>query len=92
MQLSRALTIPQTTRIAIALGLVAVAVAGLVASKALSQSLPATFTTVRDVQLPGNTSRFDYESLDPGAHRLYIAHLGAGTVPVYDISAGGIVG
>jgi YVTN family beta-propeller protein len=66
--------------------------AEIAASKAFGQSLPATLYTVRDVPLPGDTSRFDYESLDPGAHRLYIAHLGAGTVPVYDISAGAIVG
>src|SRR5947199_7987195 len=56
------------------------------------QELPANFYTVRDVPLPGDTSRFDYESLDPGTHRLYIAHLGAGTVPVYDIPSGTIVG
>jgi DNA-binding beta-propeller fold protein YncE len=92
VQLTRLLTTPLTVRLAIAVGLVAVAVAALVGSKALSQSLPATFTTIQDVPLPGDTSRFDYESLDPGAHRLYIAHLGAGTVPVYDISAGATVG
>jgi YVTN family beta-propeller protein len=58
----------------------------------LAQALPASFSTVRDVPLPGDTSRFDYVSLDPGSHRLFIAHLGAGTVPVYDIGAGMIVG
>ena len=51
--------------------LCAVALASLVAmscSTALSRGqpqLPATFTTVRDVALPGDTSRFDYESIDP---------------------------
>jgi YVTN family beta-propeller protein len=75
-----------------ALVLVVLAVAEIAASKAFGQSLPATLYTVRDVPLPGDTSRFDYESLDPGAHRLYIAHLGAGTVPVYDVSAGAMVG
>jgi hypothetical protein len=40
--------------------------------------------TIRDVALPGDTSRFDYESVDPQTHRLYIAHLGAGSVVVYD--------
>ena len=58
----------------------------------VAQELPASFNTVRDVPLPGDTSRFDYESLDPASHRLYIAHLGAGTVPVYDIATGTIVG
>ena len=51
-------------------------------SATLAQQLPADFSTVRDVPLPGNTSRFDYESLDPQTHRLYITHLGAGTIPV----------
>lgn len=58
----------------------------------IGQSLPATFYTVRDVPLPGDTSRFDYVTLEPTSHRLFIAHLGAGTVPVYDIGAGAIVG
>src|SRR3954447_22296008 len=58
----------------------------------LAQALPASFYTVRDVPLPGDTSRFDYVSLDPGSHRLFIAHLGAGTVPVYDIVTGSVVG
>src|SRR5215831_12291123 len=44
----------------------------------------AQLRTIRDVALPGDTSRFDYESFDPEAHRLYIAHLGAGSVVVYD--------
>src|SRR5215471_10911864 len=58
----------------------------------IAQTLPATFNTVRDVPLPGDASRFDYVSLDPGSHRLFIAHLGAGTVAVYDIASGTIVG
>jgi DNA-binding beta-propeller fold protein YncE len=44
----------------------------------------AQLRTIRDVALPGDTSRFDYESIDPQAHRLYIAHLGAGSVLAYD--------
>jgi YVTN family beta-propeller protein len=71
-----------------ALALVACTGARLVAQ----QQLPATFFTVRDVPLPGDTSRFDYESLDAASHRLYIAHLGAGTVPVFDITSGTMVG
>jgi len=64
----------------------------ILAALLLAQALPASFYTVRDVPLPGDTSRFDYVSLDPGSHRLFIAHLGAGTVPVYDIGAGAIIG
>jgi YVTN family beta-propeller protein len=44
------------------------------------------------VPLPGDTSRFDYESLDPQTHRLYISHLGAGTIALYDIPSGTVVG
>jgi hypothetical protein len=40
---------------------------------------------VADVPLPGGSSRFDYESFDAKRHRLYIAHLGAGTVTVFDV-------
>jgi YVTN family beta-propeller protein len=64
----------------------------LATATAFGQQLPATFYTVRDIPLPGDTSRFDYETLDPGMHRLYISHLGAGTVPVYDIGSGTIIG
>ena len=34
--------------------------------------------------LPGGASRLDYASVDPGRHRLYIAHLGGGLVIVFD--------
>jgi YVTN family beta-propeller protein len=90
VQRSRILTVPNLI-LAVAVVLFGLVLAQM-ASKAFGQSLPATFYTVRDVPLPGDTSRFDYESLDPGAHRLYIAHLGGGTVPVYDISTGAMVG
>jgi len=39
---------------------------------------------VADVPLPGDTSRFDYESLDTGRHLLFIAHLGQSEVLVFD--------
>lgn len=58
---------------------------------ARSQDGP-TLSTVADHPLPGDTSRFDYLSLDPTAERLYIAHLGAGSVVVYDLQAGTLVG
>ena len=48
--------------------------------------------TLRDVQLTGGTSRFDYQSLDPGTGRLYIAHLGAGTMTVFDVNNETVVG
>lgn len=44
----------------------------------------AGYGVVADVALPGGTSRFDYQSLDPLGHRLLIAHLGASEVLVFD--------
>lgn len=61
-------------------------------SRGQQQQLPATFNTVKDVPLPGDTSRFDYESIDPTTKRLFIAHLGAGTIPVFDIAGGTMLG
>jgi DNA-binding beta-propeller fold protein YncE len=39
---------------------------------------------VATVPLPGGSSRLDYASVDPGRHRLYMAHLGGGLVIVFD--------
>lgn len=39
---------------------------------------------VADVPLGGESSRFDYQSIDPGRNLLLIAHLGAGRVIVFD--------
>ena len=40
--------------------------------------------TVADVPLPGGTTRFDYQSLDPKSGRLYLSHMGDGKVVVFD--------
>jgi YVTN family beta-propeller protein len=40
---------------------------------------------VRDVRLSGPAVRFDYQDLDVGARRLYLAHLGASKVDVVEI-------
>lgn len=47
---------------------------------------------VEDLPLPGEASRLDYQSLDPQAHRLYIAHLGASSVIVVDTERESVVG
>ena len=39
-----------------------------------------------DLPLPGPASRFDYACLDPGTGRLFLNHMGAGTVVVVDPS------
>ena len=46
-------------------------------------SAPASglpLTAVTTAALPGDTSRLDYASIDPAAHRLFIAHLGASQI------------
>src|SRR6266566_6711020 len=47
---------------------------------------------VADVPLPGSASRFDYQSLEPGSGRLFISHMGAGQLVVFDVRAGRVVG
>jgi len=42
---------------------------------------------VADVPLPGATSRFDYARLDPGSGLLYLNHMGASEVVVFDVRA-----
>lgn len=51
----------------------------------LRQPLP--LHAVGEVALPGDGSRFDYASLDPGRGLLFIAHLGAGQVIEIDVHA-----
>ncbi|PZS08885.1 MAG: hypothetical protein DLM55_07885 [Acidimicrobiales bacterium] len=43
---------------------------------------------VSEVTLPGDSSRFDYASLDPARGLLFIAHLGASEVIEVDVRAG----
>lgn len=42
--------------------------------------------TVADVPMPGAAVRFDYQSLDTAANRLYIAHMNAGQLVVFDVA------
>src|SRR5919112_1373702 len=48
-------------------------------------------TLVADVPLPGGSARFDYQSLDPMTGRLYIAHMGAGRLLVFDTKSNRVV-
>lgn len=63
------------------------ATAALVSIGAVSAAPSASgsvLVAVADVPLPGRTTRLDYESLDPGRHLLFIAHLGDSAVIVFD--------
>jgi YVTN family beta-propeller protein len=42
---------------------------------------------VADVPLPGGTTRFDYQSLDPITGHLFLSHMGDGTLVVFDTSS-----
>lgn len=45
-----------------------------------------------DIPLPGGISRFDYQSIDTMARRLYISHMGANSVIVFDLDSRKVVG
>src|SRR5579864_1981761 len=46
----------------------------------------APLKQVADVPLPGPAIRFDYQSLDPVHNRLYIAHMNADQLVVFDVA------
>lgn len=46
---------------------------------------------VNDVPLPGRATRFDYQSIDEAKRRLYISHMGANAVIVFDIDSNKVV-
>src|SRR3984885_15078408 len=45
-----------------------------------------TLITVADIPMPGPAVRFDYQTFDPSSGRLYIAHMNADQVVVFDTS------
>ncbi len=47
--------------------------------------------TVTTASLPGEASRFDYESLDPKTHLLFLAHLAASQVVVFNVKTNHVV-
>jgi len=61
------------------------------ASAAAVDSPALPLELVADVPLGGNTTRLDYESIDPGRHLLFIAHLGDSTVIVFDTEKQSVV-
>ena len=47
-------------------------------------SAKSPLTAVADIPLPGPAARFDYQSLDPTTGHLYIAHMNADHLVVFD--------
>ena len=45
-----------------------------------------------DIPLPGDTSRFDYQSFDPVTGQLYISHMDAGQLVVFDTTTQTVTG
>ena len=70
---------------------------GVVVACALGEALPVTASAaghgrsalplrqVAQVELPGPGNRFDYQSIDPGSGRLYISHMNADRLLVFDL-------
>lgn len=46
---------------------------------------------LRDIPLPGPANRFDYQSIDPARGRLYMSHMNAGRVVVFDLDSSRVV-
>src|SRR5258708_7061601 len=49
-------------------------------------SLDEVLKKVADVPMPGPAVRFDYQTFDPSSGRLYIAHMNADQLVVFDTS------
>ena len=47
---------------------------------------------VQDIALPGPANRFDYQSMDPASGRLYVSHMNAGRLVVFDVKSSKVVG
>lgn len=60
------------------------AVVGCRAAAQEARAAPA-WRVVAEIPLPGKPARFDYQSLDPKAGRLWIAHMGADEVLAVDL-------
>jgi YVTN family beta-propeller protein len=65
--------------------LLAIGVSTVASARASRSPDRLPLTHVTDVPLPGNASRFDYQSIDPNRRRLYLAHLGDSTLDVVDL-------
>src|SRR5216683_4018411 len=70
----------------------ALALLAVVLSAAQNRSASAkpgkpVLRTVMDVPMPGPPVRFDYQSLDPTTGRLYIAHMNADQLVVFDTTS-----
>src|SRR5262249_47967624 len=63
-------------------------------TESTAESLPSglPLRVLADVPLTGGTTRLDYQSLDSGSGRLYIAYLGSDLMTVFDVNKQAVVG
>lgn len=61
-----------------------VAVSALVFAQRDTSHKAGVLAKVADVPMPGPAVRFDYQSLDPEHHRLYMSHMDANQLVVFD--------
>jgi DNA-binding beta-propeller fold protein YncE len=71
--------------------LTALTLLSYVAALSKGSSAKSPLRTVADIPLPGPAVRFDYQSLDSISGRLYIAHMNADQLVVFDIVARKVV-
>ncbi len=71
-------------------GVVLVSAAGT-AHAAQPRTASAVLARVADVPLPGPAVRFDYQSIDTSADRLYLSHMNAGELLVFDLEGRKVV-
>jgi DNA-binding beta-propeller fold protein YncE len=76
--------IPRWTRPSVIAVLLAACLAAMQLAHAAGPVPGLPLAMVADAPLPGDTSRFDYESYDARRHLLFIAHLGQSEVLVFD--------
>ena len=88
--------VPLRTAVLVMLGVIAAACSGppspLPGSAGGQQASVPGYRVVKDVLLPGDTSRWDYQTYDAAGHRLYLAHLGASEIVVFDTQRERVVG
>lgn len=81
----------RSSRVAAIIGVVALALTAVLAA-AVERPRPSVLARVMDVPIPGAPSRFDYQSLDTTSNLLYVSHMGAGRLLVFDVAAGKLRG
>ncbi|MGV4922836.1 YncE family protein [Streptomyces sp. BHT-5-2] len=77
--------------VGLALAVVAVVAGVLLTRGGQPSKVALPLRVVKEIALPGDSSRFDYASLDPDRGLLFIAHLGASQVIEVDVRAGRVV-